>query len=61
MTAIDTEPKVARVKVRNKLSGETAMVHGAQMVSGFQRILPKRGTRELLQACLLYTSPSPRD
>jgi len=42
--------RVARVKVRNKLSGETAMVHGAQMVSGFQRMLPKRGTRELLQA-----------
>jgi hypothetical protein len=42
--------RVARVLVRDKASGETAMVHGAQLVAGYRRELPKRGTRELLQA-----------
>ena len=50
MAATNLAQRVARVLVRDKASGETAMVHGAQLVQGYQRALPRRGTRELLQA-----------
>ena len=43
-------PRTATVKVRNKATGEVAVVHGAQIVAGYQRALPRRGTRDLLQA-----------
>ncbi len=42
--------RVATIKVRNKATGETVVVHGAQIVAGYHRALPRRGTSELLQA-----------
>ncbi len=42
--------RVATVKVRNKATGEVVVVHGAQIVAGYARALPRRGTNELLQA-----------
>lgn len=42
--------RVATVKVRDKATGQTAMVHGAQIIAGYSRILPKRGTRDLIKA-----------
>jgi hypothetical protein len=48
MPAINLVQRVAQFLGRTK--APTGVVHGSQLVPGFRRDLPKRGTRELLQA-----------
>jgi len=43
-------PKIATVIVREKGTANTALVHGANIVSGVVRSLPRRGTPDLLRA-----------